>query len=86
LFVFVLLRIAQQPVVGLVQGHGEPALSAFQQVYASLDVLYNVEPVTLTDTLDLQKFTALAIVAPADSFPSEDLNVLDKYMANGGNG
>ena len=31
--------------IGLLQGHGEPSLAAFQQVYASLSILYYIEEV-----------------------------------------
>jgi ABC-type uncharacterized transport system involved in gliding motility auxiliary subunit len=51
-----------------------------------LQVLYNVQPVNLTDTINnLSSFKTLAIVAPADSFSDAQLNKLDEYLSNGGN-
>jgi len=78
------LSVIDKPVIGLLQGHGEASLSALQQVYASLSVLYNVEPFTLTDTTsNLDKFSTVAIVAPKDSFPASHLMQLDNYLAQG---
>ncbi len=79
------LSVINKPVVGLLQGQGEPSIQALRQVYASLSVLYNVEPVTITDSVNLNKYVTIAIVAPKDTFPEEDLDKLDDYLANKGN-
>ncbi len=80
------LSITEKPVIGLLQGHGEPSKIAFQQVMASLEVLYNVQTVTLTDsTKELDKFSTVAIVAPTDSFSESHLAQLDEFLAQGKN-
>jgi gliding-associated putative ABC transporter substrate-binding component GldG len=79
------MTVKDKPLIGFLQGHGEPSLSAMQQVNTSLAVLYNVEPVTLSDTANnLNKFKTVAIVAPVDSFPQNHLRQLDEYLAQGG--
>ncbi len=78
------LSITDKPVIGFLQGHGEPSISALQEVYNSLSVLYRLEPVTLTDSTNaLSKFNTIAIVAPKDSFPSSHLAQLDDFLASG---
>ncbi len=80
------LSVINKPLVGFIQGQGEPGVSSFPQAMEQLAVLYDVEAVNLTDTTDnLSKFTTLAIVAPADSFSDAQFNILDRYLANGGN-
>jgi gliding-associated putative ABC transporter substrate-binding component GldG len=78
------LSVIDKPIIGLLQGHGEPSLRALQDVNNSLSVLYNVEEVRLTDTTDqLSKYETVAIIAPKDSFPDSHLAQLDNYLASG---
>jgi gliding-associated putative ABC transporter substrate-binding component GldG len=80
------ISVANKPVIGFLQGHGEPPTSSLQQVMAALNVLYRVEPVTLNDsTANLMKYPTVAVVAPADSFPPGHLQQLDNFLAKGGN-
>ncbi|PIY30557.1 MAG: hypothetical protein COZ08_12240 [Bacteroidetes bacterium CG_4_10_14_3_um_filter_42_6] len=80
------LSVSNKPLIGFVQGQGEPPINAYQQVMTELNVLYQVEPVTLNDTIkDINKFTTLVISAPTDTFSLEAFRVLDKYLDNGGN-
>lgn len=80
------LSVINKPLIGFVQGQGEPPLQAYQQVLAELNVLYQVEPVTLSDTIhDINKYRTLVISAPKDTFNLEAFRVLDKYLNNGGN-
>ena len=79
------LTVTAKPEVGFLQGHGEPSLDEMQQEKKLLSVLYNVKPIKLTDTTGIPPtLTALAIVAPTDSFSQRDLNYLDKFVKNGG--
>ena len=56
------------------------------QVYQELSILYNVENLDLnTETSIADRFKAVAIIAPKDSFPNEQLTKLDDYLARGGN-
>ncbi len=80
------LSVVNKPKVGFIQGQGEPSPGAFRQAMEQLQVLYDVQPVNLTDTTnDLNQYRTLAIVAPADSFSVAQLGKLDQYLAGGGN-
>ena len=79
------LAVLDKPLVGFVQGQGEAGLQDMAQAMQALSVLYNIEPVQLSDTTDLTKYTTLALVAPKDSFNIVQLNALDRYLSNGGN-
>ncbi len=80
------ISIQDKPMVGILQGHGEPPLQQLYDVVTAMEILYKVEPVTLTDsTSELDKYETLAIVAPTDSFPDSHLAQLDAFMKRGGN-
>jgi gliding-associated putative ABC transporter substrate-binding component GldG len=80
------LSITNKPMLGYLQGHGEPSPQALQQVMAELDVLYDVRPINLDDTnTNLMAFNLIAIVGPTDTIPAEHLRVLDNFLARGGN-
>lgn len=80
------ISILDKPLVGILQGHGEPPLQQLYDVVTALEILYKVETVTLTDsTSELDRYGTLAIVAPTDSFPNDDLEQLDAFMKRGGN-
>ena len=79
------LTVADKPLIGFIQGHGEPTFSEFQQAMASLNVLYQVESVNLTDSTDLSKYKTVCLIAPTDTVPSNELAILDRYLAKGGN-
>ncbi len=78
------MAVTNKPVIGIVQGHGEPALQELGQVYQSLSILYNIEPVDL-GAGDLSRFKAIAMVAPKDSIPPSHFANLDTYLSGGGN-
>ncbi len=79
------ISVISKPAIGIIQGHGEPGIAALAQVYTALNVLYEVEPVFITDTAkNLLKFKAIALVAAKDSFPPSHLAQLDEYLAQGG--
>jgi len=80
------MSVKNKPVIGFIQGQGEPPIGDFRQVMQELQVLYNVKPVYLTDTTkNLYDYKTLAIVAPKDSFNIRQLKLLDDYVNNGGN-
>ena len=79
------LSVIEKPAVGLLQGHGEPGLSELGQAFQMLSILYNVENIDLnTEASIADRFRAVAIVAPKDSFPLEHLQKLDDYLGRGG--
>jgi len=80
------LTVRNKPKIGFVQGQGEPKLDAYQDVKANLDILYDVLPVYLSDTVrNINKFSTLVISSPSQVFSREAIKVLDKYVDNGGN-
>ncbi len=80
------LSARDKPVIGFLQGHGEPSLAAMSQAMGQLNILNTVEPVYLSDTADgLSRYRTVAIVSPADSFPPGHLRQLDVFLARGGN-
>jgi ABC-type uncharacterized transport system involved in gliding motility auxiliary subunit len=79
------LSVTSKPVVGIVQGHGEPGFGELWQVKQSLDILHKTELVYLNDSnLNLYKYNTLAIIGPKDSIPPDELEKLDTYLNQGG--
>ncbi len=79
------LSVTDKPLVGFLRGHGEPSIRQMQQVLYELEILYQVERVTLTDsTTALDKYHTVAIIAPADSFPSSHISQINDYLKRGG--
>jgi gliding-associated putative ABC transporter substrate-binding component GldG len=78
------LSVAEKPVIGMLQGHGEATARSMQQVWNGLTVLYDVQDVTLSDNAGVpDKIKTLLIVDPKDSFPQSDLHHLDEFLALG---
>ena len=44
------LSVVNKPSIAIIEGHGEPLLNEIMQVYKELSILYDVQPLTLTDT------------------------------------
>jgi len=79
------VSIEQKPTVGLLQGHGEPGISDIPQAYQELTVLYNVEPLTLTDSTTIpERFKTIIILRPEDSIPVNHLNQLNSFLGRSG--
>jgi gliding-associated putative ABC transporter substrate-binding component GldG len=79
------IAITDKPVIGFLQGHGEPSLNELSQLALQLDVLYTSQQVTLTDSTDIPSAVkTLVVVAPRDSVSSGDLAKLDGFLARGG--
>ncbi|MBN1337966.1 MAG: Gldg family protein [Bacteroidales bacterium] len=80
------LSVSEKPLVGIIQGHGEPSLAAMSQVMESLSILYEAEPVNLDDSATmLTKYITVALVSPRDTIPERHFAMLDRYLARGGN-
>jgi gliding-associated putative ABC transporter substrate-binding component GldG len=80
------LSVVNKPLIGLIQGHGEPSQASYAQALPQLGVLYTVEAVNLADSaLKLTDYVTLALIAPQDSIPADQLAKLDDYLRNGGN-
>lgn len=79
------ISVQDKPAIAIMQGHGEPSLRKMQQVRKELEVLYQPEAYSMTDTTRIpQRFEAIAIVSPRDSFPQSHLQQMDNYLQNGG--
>jgi gliding-associated putative ABC transporter substrate-binding component GldG len=79
------LSVQDKPTLGILQGDGEPQLQEIGQVYNELNVLYNVEPLTLSDTSNIpDRIKTIAIIRPKDSIPAKHFDQLDNFMSHGG--
>lgn len=79
------LSIDKKPMVGLLQGNGEPAIDELQQVDQALSVLYNFKPLTLSDTAAIPPtFKTLALVDAKDTIRPGQFKELDVFLARGG--
>ncbi|MBL8003146.1 MAG: Gldg family protein [Flavobacteriales bacterium] len=75
----------EPPAIGLIQGHGEPALSTMPQLDQAMGVLYALQPMALFDTVPVhQRFSALLWIEPKDSIPEAHFRQLEAYLARGG--
>lgn len=79
------VSVSNKPVIGYLQGQGEPPLEAMQQLHESMSILYNLEPITLNDSIyNLSAYPTIMEVAPADSISPARLAQLDRYLSEGG--
>ncbi len=77
------LSVENKPLVGFLQGHGEPSFNELGQVYEQLNILYSVAPVAADSAIN-PAIRTLVVLAPRDSFPPAHLQQLDAYLAGGG--
>lgn len=79
------ISISVKPKIALLQGSGEPTLSSLQQFQASLDVMYDITTVELSDTSGIpDNIKTLVIISPKDTMPSFYFNYLDEFINKGG--
>ena len=79
------LTVEQKPVIGFLQGHGEPTLPEMRQAMTEIRILYTPKAINLKDnTKSLADVKTLAIIAPTDSISDEEFAVIDDFMAKGG--
>jgi gliding-associated putative ABC transporter substrate-binding component GldG len=80
------ISVIDKPKIGFIQGHGEVPLNEMPQALTQLEVLYDVQPVDLSNNeVSLSDYRTLAIIAPTDTFPAEHLSKLDDFLGAGGN-
>ncbi len=80
------LSVTKKPVVAFLQGHKEPPLAMLGQLNQMLGILYKTQALFLTDSTTIpEEVKTIAIVAPKDSLPPNQLKQLDDFMARGGN-
>lgn len=79
------ISVGVKPKLGLLQGSGEPELKSLQQLKTSLEVMYQITPVELSDTAGIpDDIKTLAVIAPKDTIPNSYFNYLDHFIGNGG--
>jgi gliding-associated putative ABC transporter substrate-binding component GldG len=72
--------------LGFSSGHGEAGPDVFPQLMQNLQVMYDAQTVTPSDSLLVpDKISTLVITAPTDSFSDAELSSLERYYQNGGN-
>ncbi len=79
------ISMQSRPIVGLLQGNGEPNLAAFQQLNVQLNVMYDVKTFNLSDTNGVPSdYKTIAVIAPTDSIIERDFSYLDQFLSRGG--
>lgn len=79
------LSVTNKPIVGLIQGQGEPAPGELGQLNQQLDILYQTQPVPLTDSTAIPpNIRTLVLIRPTDSLRPRVLEKLDTFLAKGG--
>lgn len=80
------LAVKDKPSVGLIQGHGEPSLGELYEVNTELSILYNFDPITMTDTTQIpSKYKTIVVINPKDSIPQNHQDQFNRFLAQGGN-
>jgi gliding-associated putative ABC transporter substrate-binding component GldG len=78
------VSIIEKPIVGIIQGHGEPPIEAMPQLVQNLNVMYSVQPMAIYDSLPINdRFTALMLIDPQDTIPPMQLDRLHDFLAKG---
>ncbi len=79
------ISVKDKPSLGVIQGHGEPALNQMAQVVQDLSIIYTIENLDLSkEPVIPQRFQAIMLVSPADSIPPDQYARMDDYLSKGG--
>lgn len=71
--------------IALLQGQGQPDINVIPQLSEQLNILYEVEPYTLTDSLDIPLYyRSLLLFNPTDTLNTGLLTRLDRFLDSGG--
>jgi gliding-associated putative ABC transporter substrate-binding component GldG len=77
--------VQTQPIlIGLVQGHGEPAAVQLHGFTQALQSQYEVHQLVLAEAIDLTPYRALLITKPQQAFSEAEKYKLDQYIMRGG--
>ncbi len=80
------ISVENKQPIAILTGHGEPGMKELSQVEQSLSILYNPETVNLKNVNEIPaKYKVAVMIAPKDSFETDDFNKLDNYLSGGGN-
>ena len=79
------ISVSEKPILGILQGNGEPSLAAIRQLNSQLAVMYDVKTFNFSDTMGVPlEYNTVALIAPTDSLLDRDFNYLDEFVARGG--
>ena len=79
------MTLKEKIQVGFLQGNGEPSLQALPQLNQQLSIMYDVKPVTITDSTNVpENLKTLVIIAPKDTIPPAVFSKLDNFLSKGG--
>lgn len=78
------ISIAEKPVIGFIQGHGEPGLSEMGQMREQLDVLYSSREIRIDSSEIPNDIKTVALIRPTDTVPGTHLRRLDNFLSRGG--
>ncbi|MDX1671269.1 MAG: Gldg family protein [Balneolaceae bacterium] len=79
------LTIKEKPVIGLLQGHGEPSQDAIVQVANELSQRYRILDVAGLDTAAVPpEVEVLMVIAPSEELALNELTAIDQYLMAGG--
>ncbi len=78
------LSIDRKPVVGFIQGHGEPPVGEMGQAREQLAVRYDVQELKLDSVEIPSAIRTVVLIRPTDSIPFLHLQRIDVFLARGG--
>ncbi|MDR2084015.1 MAG: GldG family protein [Bacteroidales bacterium] len=78
------LTIVEKPFIGIIQGHGEPNMQSLNNALGEISYLYNIEPLYLSDSINLIKYKTLVINAPKSEYSLDEIAKLEEYLSYGG--
>ena len=75
-----------RPVVGFLQGHGEPMLNELLEVRKRLEIRYQIQEIRLTDSTEIPThIRTMVLVRPAAEFNNLQIQKLQRFYDSGGN-
>lgn len=79
------MAVEVKPVVGFVQGHGEPSLMEMAQANEQLGIIFETKEINFNDSTGIpDAINTLALIRPTDTIPAADLDRLDAFINRGG--
>ena len=79
------LSINDKPKIALLQGHGEPSKAALSQAIENLEILYEIDELTLDSAGISDEYRTLIVIDPQDTIPPSHLSLLKNYLEKGKN-
>jgi len=79
------LAITDKPKIALIQGNGEPSITGLTQLNSQLSILYEVDPLNITDSISIPPYyKAVIMIDPSDTIPISTFRKLDDYLNSNG--